>query len=470
MYKFKSRIAMAAALCVYGLNAQATATADEAAKLCKEWTCVGALKAGNKDGSIPEWTGPSNFTEEQKHYTHAQLEDLRKNRPDEIEGLFSKQAGPEKTKVLFEITKANMAQYADKLTEGQKAMLAQYPNFKMKVYKSVRTAFFPQAIYDATVANAKSASLEGTDVIKGAKLGFPFPVPKSGAEVIWNHKLKFRGSAVRRYNNQAIVKPDGSYTITKLIEDVKFKYANLKEQNNNADKLFGFYLSEAISPPRVAGQITLVHETAGGEGKSRSAWIFSPGLGRVNRAPDVGYDNPAVGTDNEQFTDQIDVFNGALDRYNWKLVGKKEMYIAYNSYQINSPKLKYKQILTPFNVNPDYARYELHRVWVVEASLKPGLRHNFAKRVFYVDEDSWAIAAEDCYDGRGTLWKVQEAHLLTAPFIPTVTGIPELIYDLQSHRYFATTMINEDATTDFEVTFDDNYFDPANLKRKARSR
>ncbi|TXI79303.1 MAG: DUF1329 domain-containing protein, partial [Cupriavidus sp.] len=130
----------------------------------------------------------------------------------------------------------------------------------------------------------------------------------------------------------------------------------------------------------------------------------------------------------------------------------------------------YKDILTPFNVNPEYARYELHRVWVVEATLKPGMRHNFAKRVFYVDEDSWAIAAEDCYDGRGTLWKVQEAHLLTAPFIPTVTGIPELIYDLQSHRYFATTMINEDATTDFEQKFEDSYFDPANLKRKARSR
>src|SRR3546814_20409512 len=73
------------------------------------------------------------------------------------------------------------------------------------------------------------ASLNGTDDVQGAELGFPFPIPKSGAEPIWNHKLEFRGSAVRRYNNQAIVKPDGSYKISKLIEDVKFKYANLKE-------------------------------------------------------------------------------------------------------------------------------------------------------------------------------------------------------------------------------------------------
>ena len=146
------------------------------------------------------------------------------------------------------------------------------------------------------------------------------------------------------------------------------------------------------------------------------------------------------------------------------------MYIPYNSYQINSPKLKYKDILRPFHLNPDYPRYELHRVWVVEATLKPGLRHNFAKRIFYVDEDSWSIASIDNFDGRGALWKVQDAHLLTAPFIPTTTGIPELIYDLQSNRYFATTMVNEDAVTDFEVTYSDSYFDPSNLKRRARGK
>ncbi|MGH8455683.1 MAG: DUF1329 domain-containing protein, partial [Stenotrophobium sp.] len=103
-------------------------------------------------------------------------------------------------------------------------------------------------------------------------------------------------------------------------------------------------------------------------------------------------------------------------------------------------------------------------------TLKPGLRHNFAKRIFYVDEDSWAIAAVDCFDNRGALWKVQEADLLSLPFIPTTTGIPEIIYDLQSHRYFVTAMVNEDAVSNFNIHFDDSYFDPANLKRKARNR
>jgi hypothetical protein len=462
---------LALALAVLGAPAFATATAEEAAKLCKELTCIGGEMGPNKDGSIPKWSGPANFTEEQKKYTPGDLEKLRKGDPKQIEELLTKQAGADAQKILVTITAQNVAQYADKLTEGQKVMFKTYPDYKMNVYRSFRTAFYPDDIYKWTAVNATKARLEGTDGVKDAQLGFPYPIPKSGAEPIWNHKMKFRGSAARRFNNQAIVKPDGSYTITKLTEDVKFKYSNLADPPKpGAAPLLLYYLSETISPPRVAGTLTLVHETADQTVGGRAAWIYSPGLGRVNRAPDVGYDNPAVGTDNEQYNDQVDVFNGSLDRYNWKLIGKKEKYIAYNSYLINSPRVKYKDIIRPYHINQDLARYELHRVWVVEATLRPGLRHNFAKRMFYLDEDSWSIAAVDCYDARGNLWKIQEAHLLTAPFVPTVTGVPEIIYDLQSKRYFTTAMVNEDTITDFKISFADSYFDPSTLKRKARGK
>ena len=372
---------------------------------------------------------------------------------------------------LYVITKANIAQYDKVLTDGHKAMFKTYPDYKMIVFPSYRNAFFPDEILKATVANATRATLVGTDDVQKAELGFPFPIPKSGAEPLWNHKLKFRGSAVKRYNNQAIVKPDGTYKISKLVEDVKLKYANLKEPAEmRKGGLFAYYLQEVLEPPRVAGQIILVHETAGGEGNSRLAWIYSPGLGRVNRAPDVGFDNPSIGSDGEQFNDQIDVFNGSLERFDWKLLGKREMLIPYNSWMLNSPTFKYKDIIRPGHINQDLARYEMHRVWVVEATLKQGQRHRFGKRRFYLDEDSWAIAAVDCYDNRGQLWKVQEAHLLSIPFIPTVSGIPETIYDLQSKRYFVTTMTNEDAISDFEVKYDDAMFTPAALQRKAKSK
>ncbi|MGH8530688.1 MAG: DUF1329 domain-containing protein [Nevskiales bacterium] len=372
---------------------------------------------------------------------------------------------------LYVVTRDNLAQHESKLTEGHKAMFKAYADYKMIVYPTARNGFFPEEIYKATIANASSAELKGTDDVSGARLGFPFPIPQSGAEVLWNHKMKFRGSAVRRYNNQAIVKPDGSYKISKLVEDVKLKYANLKEPPGADNKILVYYLQRVLEPPRVAGQITLVHEYAGMTGGSgRSAWLYNPGLGRTNRAPDVGYDGPNIGSDGEQFFDQVDVYNGNLDRYDWKLIGKKEMLIPYNSALLNSPTFKYTDIIRPGHINQDLARYELHRIWVVEANVRQGIRHKFARRVFYVDEDSWSVAAVDCYDARGQLWKFQEASLITLPFIPTVTGIPEAIYDLQAKRYFLTSLTNEDAISDFEISYDDSYFTQSNMAKLSRTK
>ncbi len=475
------RLAAVSALIVSG-SAWAKATPDEVAKLGKELTPVGAERAANSDQTIPVWRGRELFEGERTAevpvdpltISRAQLEEWRQKEPAKIRNLVYAELGKYKDEIgdvaakNFDITKANFKEHADKLTAGHKAMFERYDSYTMPVYPTVRTAFFPQEIYDATLANASTATLVGTDDVNDAKLGFPFPIPKSGAEAIWNHKLKFRGSAVRRYNNQAIVKPDGTFKISKLVEDVKFKYANLKEPGGT--ELLAFYLSEVIEPARVAGQITLVHETADDGAGGRLAWLFNPGLGRVNRAPDVGYDNPYIGTDGEQFNDQVDVFNGALDRYNWKLVGKKEIYIPYHSYEINSPEHRYTDIIGAGHINQSLARYELHRVWVVEATVKDGQRHQFARRTFYLDEDSWSIAAVDCYDNRDQLWKLQEAHLITLPFIPTVTGIPEIIYDLQTNRYFVTALTNEDAVSDFEISYEDSNFTPAALKRKARRR
>lgn len=465
------RWALAAVVATIPAMSWTSAMADTAEDLGGKLTAIGAIAAANADGSIPVYTGEKNFPADMKSWTPKYLEDLRTKDVKKLEAEFKKAIAPELLKPFDTVTKANLAKYADKLTDGHKALFAKYPTYKMQLYKGVRTGFFPKEIEEATKKNATTAKLTGTDLVTGAAIGFPFPIPKNGAEVIWNHRMKYRGNAAKRFNNQAIVKPDGSFQITKLTEDVKFKYANFKEPAAADNKYLLMYLSETISPPRVAGQLTLAHELIGPDaGSGRAAWIFSPGLGRVNRAPDVGYDNPAVGTDNEQYFDQIDVFNGSLDRYDWKLIGRKEMYIPYNSYQINSPLVKYKELLKPFHLNQDHSRYELHRVWVVEANVRAGVRHNFAKRTFYVDEDSWSIAVVDNYDARGQLWKVQEAHLITAPFVPTVTGSPEVIYDLQSTRYFTTAMANEDKITDFQVSYSDAEFDPSALKKKSRSK
>jgi len=411
-------------------------------------TPVGAEQGANKDGSIPAWSGG-------------------RPRSGKLSGEFPHDAQIDGDQPLFAITHANYGQYADRLSEGHKELLKRYPDYKMNVYPAHRTVSFPDFIYQATAANAATCKLQGTDEPDNCKQGFPFPLPRSGAEVIWNHKLKYRGDAVVRYNNQFIVQPDGSFQATKILEKVKFSYATARNPVvlRNGGGEFLRYLSQTLSPARLAGTFILLQDKAGTGDTGRAAWLYTPGLKRLRRAPTVQYDNPYEGTDGNQFYDQVDMFNGALDRYNWKLVGKKEFYLPYNSDKIAGNTVKYKDIIRPHHLNQDLPRYELHRYWVVEASLKPNTNHTFKTRRFYVDEDAWNIEAVDDYDNKDQLYKFQEGHLITAPNIQAASTVPEIIYDFFSGRYFITAAFNEDKPVDLTVNWPDDYFTAASVQK-----
>jgi hypothetical protein len=216
----------------------------------------------------------------------------------------------------------------------------------------------------------------------------------------------------------------------------------------------------------LAGTITLVHETLDQVKEPRRAWQYNPGQRRLRRAPNVGYDNPGTGADGLRTNDQTDSFNGATDRYTWKLIGKKEMYVPYNSYKIHSDKVKFADILKKGHINQDLTRYELHRVWVVDSTVKPGTTHIYKRRTFYIDEDSWSILAVDVYDSRETLWRVQEVHSVMAYDVPALNPILETIYDMQSGRYLTQSMNNEDpeiVLKQYDITF----FDPSSVQKNA---
>ncbi len=427
----------------------AAVSAEEAQRLGRDLTRFGAEQAANEAGTIPEYTGGL-------------------PRKGQVAGEVPANPQIEAEKPLFTISAANMAEYEEQLSEGHKTLLQRFPeSYRMNVYKTHRTVSWPEHILEAAQRNAVETRLIGTDSVKNAIHGIPFPIPTVGAEVIWNHKTRWRGYSVRRYNNQVIAQPDGSYQISKLIEDVKFPYTNVDHNGTSSDFLL-YYLSEILAPPRNAGQLLLVHETADQSAEIRNAWLYNPGLRRVRRAPNVAYDNPYEGTDGNQFNDQVDMYNGALDRYRWRLVGKKEMYLPYNSYRIGSPKITYDKIVAPHHINPELPRFELRRVWVVESELREGTSHTFGRRTFYVEEDSWAINSVDCYDRRGVLYKLQEAHQVFTQNVQAVGGVPEVIYDFQSGRYFMTALANEDKPNDFSVSYDDRYFMPRSLRKKAR--
>ena len=431
----------------FAFSAEAKVSAEEAAKLGGELTPIGAEKKGN-GGAIPEWTGGLHKPEweEGKRYTNPWPDD----------------------KLEFTITKANMAQYADNLTPGQKAMLEKYDTYKIPVYKTRRSAAYPKFIYEATKANATTAELTNDgETLTNAAVGLPFPIPKNGKEIMWNHRVRYRGPSLTRYNVQVAVQTSGAFTPFKLKEDVRFNYTvegMTPEKMNNVILYFAQIIQE---PPRQAGQVLLVHETADQVAEPRRAWLYNPGQRRVRRAPNVAYDNPGTGADGLRTNDQLDTFNGATDRYTWKLVGKKEVYIPYNAFELHSDKHGYKDIVQAGHMNMDLTRYELHRVWVVDAKVKDGTAHIYDRRTFYVDEDTMGIALVDIYDKRGELWRFQEAHAMSFYKYPATAQIAGTVYDLLNNRYLIQEMNNEEPEHT-AADFGESYFTTGNLKKLGR--
>jgi Protein of unknown function (DUF1329) len=435
----KKLIAVVAA-CVVLEPAIAAVTPQEAAKLGNELTPLGGEKAGNAAGTIPAWDGGLSSPAKAGFPNFAS--------PGRAPDPFAAD------KPLFTITPANMAQYADHLTEGDKALLRQYKDtFHMTVYPTRRSAASPQRIYDATKRIATTAQLApGGNGVVNAVEGIPFPIPKSGVEAFWNHVLRYRADAAAREIGQAAVTPSGAYNMVKFHDEFYVAYSQPNAKESDLDNVILYFVEETVAPARLAGDILLVHETLDQSKENRRAWIYNGGQRRVRRAPNVAFDNPGTAADGLRTSDQFDMFNGSPERYDWKLVGKKEIYVPYNSYRLHHAKVKPDDVIRPLHINQDLARYELHRVWVVEATLKTGERHIYKRRTLYIDEDSWQILAVDCYDNRDQLWRVQEGHGINYFNVPTYWTTLEVTYDLQARRYLALGFEDQaDRSYDFGI-------------------
>ncbi len=428
------------ALCGLANPSYAAVSAQEAARLGADLTPLGGEKAGNSAGTIPAWDGGLSSA------AKAGFPNYKSggHHPDPFAS----------EKPLFTINAQNAAQYANNLTEGHKALLRAYRDtYFMNVYPAHRTAAHPQRIYDATKRVATTANLAaGGNGVTGAVEGIPFPIPKQGVEIFWNHVLRYRADTAQRNIGQAAPTAGGDYTLVKFRDEFHVVYSHAGAKEEELDNVILYFIQETVAPARLAGEILLVHETLDQSKENRRAWLYNPGQRRVRRAPNVAFDNPGTAADNQRTSDQFDLYNGSPERYDWKLVGKKEIYVPYNAYKLNSNQLKYKDILKPQHINQDHARYELHRVWVVDSTLKAGTDHVYKRRTLYVDEDSWQIVAVDCYDKRDQLWRVQEGHVIEYYELPTIWTTLELVMDLQNRRYLALGLQNEEPRSyDFTI-------------------
>jgi len=417
-------------------------------------TPVGAELGANKDGSIPAWTGGLDAS---------QLPAVS----DSHGGL----ANPFADEVpLFVITSENYQQYQSYLSAGHQALFKTYDNYQMPVYPSHRTVAYPQAIYDATLKNENTARLVGSDSLADATLGFPFRRPEHGAQAIWNHRVRYRGDSFAGLVTNIAKSPSGDWRMVKSDVKVRFDYGNLQEPGQASGKnLLIYYFAQTKYPPQAQGATVLAHDTIDVDHSKRKIWAAGGGYNKVLRIPPIGYDFPNPGSEGLLFVDMIDMYNGAFDRYDWRLIGKREMIIPYNAFALNDRRLSYDQVLREDFLNPQFTRYEKHRVWVVDAVKRSGTSHHFRKRRFYLDEDSWGIVMVDGFNATNRLWKFQEGHTLPLYDIKAATTIPEVVYDLAEKRYFVGKLHHEEQPWEYNLPeLKPGWFSPTKLKSRMK--
>jgi len=405
------------------LAASAGVSAAEAARLKTELTPLGAEKAGNKDGSIPAWTGG---------YTTR----IPGDKPGGRRGDPFKDEKP-----LYSITAKNADQYANKLTEGTVAMLKKYPDtFRADVYPTHRTAAAPQWVYDNTFKNATRAKANG-DQIEGAYGGIPFPIPKTGAEVMWNHLLRWRGTSWQFQTNMYQLTTDGKAVLT--TDGTGDQQMPYYLPDGSPDKWDGdFWMIRLLNsgPPIRAGEAIVGRENL--DYQKSQAWVYLTGQRRVRKLPNPCCDTPAPAMAGVMSFDEVEVFTGRLERFDWKLLGKREMIVPYNTNRLMQPTTD-AEVLAAHHLAPNFMRWELHRVWVVEATLREGKRHQAPKSRYYCDEDTWICVLGDRWDANGQLWKQMWANTFVAPDLPAVVIGSFGFNDLLAGTAFVANLYNQ---------------------------
>lgn len=424
---------IAAGLALLARSSLAAVSADEAKQLGTTLTEWGAEKAGNADGSIPAYAGG---VDKVAGYDP-------KTSPRYVDPFAS-------DKPLYTVDAKNVAQYADMLPEGTKALIRAHPDYRVDVYPTRRSVRYPRWAIENTLKNATTAKLAGAiegDGMSGADRGnlpfpgIPFPIPKNGYEAMWNHKMHVE-PAVKHASTSAYL-VDSSGRVSALPANVQYIMSPWYDVKNKLrrqtfDSYLGFHVVQT-DPPSAAGVTFLNYYLPTAENGGQKVWFYTPGQRRVRMAPEFSYDVPVASYGGVIFWDEILGFVGRMDRFDFKLQGKKEMVVPYNVFGISNTAKSVEDCLGPKFVKTGI-RFEKHRVWVVDATRKPNARHAYSRRTFYLDEDTWAVVASESYDNSGKLWRVTNIVNFPTYDLGGISMTGWLTYDLIRGNYFVVNV------------------------------
>lgn len=415
-------------------------------------TTIGAEKSGNRDGSIPPWTGgittpPAGYTPGDWH-------------PDPFPN----------DQILMVIDQSNAAQLADKLSDGHRAMMKKYPaTYQLNIYPTQRSASHPQSTLDYTLKySGKARIIDDGKGVSGIVQGIPFPHPENGQQAIWNARLCYKAGGYSGYFAQAVTTSSGAYEFSIWKHEIEYMYSDHRTTLENFDNVKTRGLLYTLRPAKNAGGIFLYHRFLNTSAEEERNWSYSAGKRRVKRSTPNPRDLPMGRSDGIHISDQSGMWRGPITSFNWTLLGKQEMYIPYNAYQLHSGDITVDDIVKPQHINQALARYELHRVWVVEARLKEGQSHHYKKRRYYLDEDSWRIVLAEHYNEAGAVERFSEAHNINYYEIPVVFSTLETYYKLDTDRYYVSNLDNQYSPFDFSFDQKASYYSPGRLKMKAK--
>ena len=451
-------ITLALALLAGGAMAQRMSP-ENVARLGKDLNPIGGIKAGSEDGLIPQWTG--------------NVVGLPAGLKWDGPGTTNPDPWPQE-QPLFVISADNLDPYRARLSPGQIAMFETYPDtFRMPVYPGHREfAYYPQ-FYQKVLYNAEHAQLvNDNEGITGFVGGAAFVVPSNGPETIWFTRTTGAFETMDGEYSDIAVFPNGTRSTRRsrfLQESPYASRSNPITAEYEYPKLgeyAGYIMTYVTEPARDKGLITSIFEPYDYAKNAREVWRYLPGSRRVRRAPTVGFDTPD-GPGGLKTVDEVRGFNGSMERFDWELLGRQEIFVPYHNYRFDDPSLSYDELLTKFHANPDYMRYELKRVWVAEGTLKAGERHIYGKRRVYVDEDTGFAVITENYDGHGELWKVVLTNNIYDYGGQGYARRAQMYHDLRAGAYIAERLINDSAPMLYDVNpmKGPAYFSPSNVRK-----